>query len=106
MVQDVVDVNVYSVNVLEREETTFTCEIEFEAGLVLRLEVEQEEKFGYEYEDYEPSRLYRTTKSIHRNFGAEIVVRFDPQKPDATELESVHVFKDNVELDIDDLRGR
>jgi hypothetical protein len=33
---------------------------------------------------------------------AEIAVKFNPQKPDETELESVDLFKGNVELDFDD----
>jgi hypothetical protein len=33
-------------------------------------------------------------------------VKFDPQKPDETEFESVYVSKDNIELDIDDVRKR
>jgi hypothetical protein len=100
------DINVYSVSVLEREATTFTCEIEFEARLVLRLEVEHEERLDYTYEEYEPSRFDRTEKAIYRSFGAEIVVEFDPKKPDETELVSVCVFKENVELDVNDLIAR
>ena len=93
-------------NVLDREGMTFTCEIEFEAWLVLRVEIEQEERFGYEYEDHEPSRLSRTEKSVYRVFTAEVVVKFDPEKPDEAELESVYVNKENIELDMNDVRGR
>ena len=104
-VHDVDDVNVHSVDALRREGLTFTCEIEFEAALTLRLEIEQEEQFGYRYDDYEPSRVYRTEKSVHRNFIAEIVLTFDPQKSDELELQEVYVAKEDVELDIGDLRG-
>jgi len=93
-VQDVGDIQVLSVNVLDRDEMTFTCEIEFEAGLALRLEIEHEE-------DYEP-RFQRTARSIYRIFGAEVVVRFDPKNPSAVEFESVYVPKAPVELSVKD----
>ena len=106
IVRDVDDISVHYVNVLEREGMTFTCEIEFEARFVLRIELEEKEQFGYEYEDYEPARLSRTEKSIHRVFTAEVVVKFDSEKSDEAELESVYVFKENIELDIDDVMRR
>ena len=105
IVYGVDDVNVHSVDVLRREGLNFTCEIEFEAALTLRLEIEQEEQFGYTYDDYEPRRVYRTEKSLHRNFIADIELTFDPQKPDELELQDVYVAKEDVELDIGDLRG-
>ena len=106
IVNSVDDINVHSVNVLEREGMTFTCEIEFEAGVGLRLEVEQEERFGYEPEAYEPPRVYSVERSIYRGFSAEVVMTFDPKKPDKPEFESVYVFKDSIKVDRDDLMAR
>jgi hypothetical protein len=103
-VDEVSDVNIFSVNVIERDGMTFTCEIEFEARLGLTVNAEQEEG-GYGYDDHEPSRTHRSVKSVSRVFVAEVVVKFDPQKPDETEFESVYVSKDNIELDIDDVRN-
>lgn len=99
------DVSVHSVNVLDREGLTFTCEIEFEARLAIRLEFEREE---LEYDEYWPvSTMVRKDKEVYRGFSAELVVKFDPENPHKTELESVHVFKDDaIELDIDDVMAR
>jgi len=36
---------------------------------------------------------------------ADIELTFDPQKPDELELQDVYVAKEDVELDIGDLRG-
>ena len=105
VVNDVYDVNVYSLSVLERDGTRLTCEIEFEAGLDLRLSVQERERFGYEDDNYQPARSCRT-KSIYRVFSAEVVVKFDPQIPEEIELESVYVDKDSIELDTDDVMGR
>lgn len=104
-VDEVSDVNILSVNIVDRDGVTFTCEIEFEARLRLIVNVEQEE-VGYGYDDYEPAQTRRAAKSVSRMFVAEVVVKFDPQKPDQTEFESVYVSRDNIELDVDDVRNR
>jgi hypothetical protein len=42
---------------------------------------------------------------VYRNFVAEIASTFDPQKPDELELQDVYVAKEDVELEVGDLRG-
>lgn len=104
-VDDVYDINVCSLNVLEREGTRFTCEIEFEAGLDVSLSVEEKEWPGYEEYDYGHQRS-RKTKSLNRVFMAEVVVEFDPDKSEVSDLESVYVGEDSLELDVKDLLSR
>jgi hypothetical protein len=98
-VRDVDGIDIDAVNVLEREGMHFECEIEFGAWLVLRLDFEQQE-----FEDYEPLRVQTPEKSVHRRFRAEVVVRFDPAKLDETELESVYLDAQDVELEVEDFR--
>ncbi len=104
-VNDVYDISVCSLNVLERNGTKFTCEIEFEAGLDLRLSLEEEEQLGYEDYDFGRQRSHRT-KSVCKVFSAEVVLDFDPQKSEVTDLESVYVENDSLELDINDVMSR
>ncbi len=103
VVRKVDDINIHYLNVLDRQGTSFACEIEFEAGLTLELEVETEERFRSEYGYYEPPRVYSVERYCHRSFLAEVVVNFDPKAPDDVDVESVSVYKRNVEIDVDDL---
>lgn len=104
-VDDVYDINVCSLNVLERDGANFTCEIEFEAGLDLRLTVEEEERLGDEDYGFGHQRSHRV-KSVYKMFIAEVVLEFDRQKSQVTDLESVYVATDSLELDISDVLSR
>jgi PIN domain len=103
-VEQVDDISIHYVNVLEHDGNKFTCEIEFEAELVMALEVEIEGQ--YHYDDYEPPQHFSLDKAIHRTFLAEIVVNFDPNKSDETAFDSVYVSARSIELDSDELIGR
>jgi hypothetical protein len=105
IVRNVDDISIHQMNVLERDGINFTCEIVFEAGLVLDLEVEAEERYRHECDAYEPSQVYSIERHTHRIFVAEIVVNFNPKAQDYIEVESVSVSKENVEIDIDDLEA-
>lgn len=101
-VDEIDDISIHYVNVLEHADRQFTCEIEFEADLVMALNVETEGQ--YHYDDYEPPRHWSLGKTIRR-FPAEIVIDFDPSSPDEIAFVSVYVAGRSVELDSDELSG-
>ena len=53
-VSEVYSVNIISLNVLDQQGQTFTCELEIEAELSLDIDVEIESHYGYGPDDYEP----------------------------------------------------
>jgi hypothetical protein len=61
-IDDVHNIRIHYVNVLDQENQTFTCEIEFEADLHLHLNVEVLSRY-HSYDDYAPDS-YTTSKSI------------------------------------------
>jgi hypothetical protein len=94
------DVNILSVNVLDEEDNTFTCEIELEAGLCVDLNIEVEEYYNYE----PPSRHFHTIqRTIYNYFYAEVKTKFDQKAPEEIEFESIHVSGNSVELRADQI---
>ena len=65
------DINILSVNVLDQEDNTFTCEVELEAGLCVDLNVEVGEYYGYE-----PSSFHTMYRTIYHYFYAEVITKF------------------------------
>jgi PIN domain len=103
-VEQIDDISIHYVNVLEHVGRQFTCEIEFEAELIMELEIEIEGQ--YNYDDYEPSHHFSLGKTIRRIFLAEIVADFDSTTPDEIAFDSVYVSARSIELDSDELSGR
>lgn len=104
-IDDVHSVNITSLNVLEQQEQTFTCEPEIEAEISLEIDVEIEGRFGYGGpDDYEPSQRYSISQSRTEYFYPEVVVRFDPSTGDL-EFESISLGTQSVQVGIDDVEG-
>jgi hypothetical protein len=102
-VRAISDINIFSTNVLEREGNNFNCEIEFGADIELRLRVEIEGEYGYcDDDDYEPPEEYDLNRTVHRTFGAAVVVDFDPDGGDP-QIASVCVYDTDVEIETDNL---
>lgn len=104
-IDDLDEIKIHSVNVLDQEGQTFTCEIEFEAALILDLNVGIEGQY-HGYNDYERGRFFTTQESIWHFFSAEVVARFDPKAPEDIEFESVSVYGNSVELSTDQIEDR
>jgi hypothetical protein len=80
-IDNVHSVNITSLNVLEQQEQTFTCEPEIEAEISLEIDVEIEGRYRYGGpDDYEPSQRYSISQSRTEYFYPEVVVRFDHQQ--------------------------
>lgn len=104
-IDDVHSVNITSLNVLEQQGQTFTCEPEIEAEISLEIDIEIEGGYGYGGpEDYEPSQRYSISQSRTEYFYPEIVVRFDPSTGNV-ELESMYFGTQSVQVGIDDVEG-
>jgi hypothetical protein len=103
-IDDVHNIRIHYVNVLDQENQTFTCEIEFEADLHLDLNVEVLGRY-HSYDDYAPDS-YTTSKSIYHVFGAEVVARFHPKAPEDLEFESVSVYGNSVKPSADQIADR
>ena len=104
-IDDVHSIDIISVNVLEQRENTFTCELEVEAEVSLRIDVEIEGSYSYEGPDvYEPPRHYSTHRSRTEFFYAEVVVRFEPSTGDL-EFESIYVGTQAITVGLDDVEG-
>jgi hypothetical protein len=96
-IDDVNEIRIQAVSVLDQEDQTFTCQIEFEADLRLYLHVEIEGRY-HNHGDYELGSSCLTEESIWQFFYAEVVARFDPEDPKAIEFQSVYVHGHSVEL--------
>jgi hypothetical protein len=104
-IEGVNEIRIHTVNVLDQDGNTYSCEIEFEADLLLYLDVEVEGQY-HNHGDYEPPDFYTTHTSAWHFFRAEIGVRFDPKAPDAIEFEAVDVYGNAVELRPDQIGDR
>jgi hypothetical protein len=103
-VDSVEDINIFSVEVVEREGPRLTLEVSFEAALLLDLEIEMEGEYGYDQDDYRPPYRFGRHKTIHRISYAEVILSaFDPKKPDEIEMESVYTSPRPIELRPDDI---
>ncbi len=97
------EINILSVNVLDQEDNTFTCEVELEAGLCVDLNVEVEEYYGYEPPSSHMHTMHRT---IYHYFYAEVITKFDQKAPEDIEFESIYVSGNSVELRADQIEER
>jgi hypothetical protein len=104
-IDDVNSINVFSLNVLEREGETFTCEPEVEAEVSLDIEIEVEGGYGYGPDDYEPDERYSTSQTSIEYFYPEVVVRFD-LSTGTLEFESISLSSQAVRVSIDDVKVR
>jgi hypothetical protein len=91
--------------VLDQDGEEFSCEIEFEANLILNLNIEIEGRY-HGYDDYERGRFFTTHESIWHVFGAEFGARFDQKAPEDIEFEAVNVYGNSVELSADRIEDR
>jgi hypothetical protein len=97
-IDDVQSVNITSINVLEQQEHTFTCELEVEADISLEIDVEIESN----WDEYASRRHHSIHRSRIEYFYPEVVVRFDPSTEDL-EFESIYVSTTHaVRVDLDD----
>lgn len=94
-------INILDVEILDRDDRQFICEVEFEAEIVVELEVEIEGGYG---DDYASPYRYGRQRAIHRLFYAEIVVsEFDSNDPAAMTFESIYVPAREIEIEVDEI---
>ena len=94
-------VNIISVNVLDQEGQTFRCELEVEADVAIKVDVEFRSRYGM---DYEPESHHSMRRTKVAYFYPEVVVRFNHSTGDL-EFESIYVPRNGVEVDVDDVLG-
>lgn len=103
-IDDVHSINVVSLNVLEQEGRTFTCEAEIEAEVALDIEVEVEGRdFGPD--GYEPDQRYSISQTHTEYFYPEVVVHFE-FPAGSLEFESISWGSQTVRVSIDDIDWR
>ncbi|UFW41692.1 PIN domain-containing protein [Bradyrhizobium sp. WSM471] len=100
-VEDVYSVNVLSLNVLEQEGQTFTCEPEIEVEVSLGIEVEVQGR----YDEYEPSRHHWISQTRTEYFYPEVVLRFD-QLTGNLEFDSISLAGQTVQVSINEINSR
>src|SRR5207248_81497 len=98
-------INVVSLNVLEQEGETFTCEPEIEAEISLDIDVEVEGRYGYGPHEYEPDRRHSISQTRVEYFYPEVIVRFE-LSTGSLEFESILLGSHMVRLSMDDVEGR
>lgn len=98
-------ISVISLNVVEEEGQTFTCEVEVEAEIALDVDVEVEGRYGYTEDDYEPTRRYSVSQTTIEYVYPEVVVRFDLSTGDL-EFESISLIGQVVRISIDEVAER
>ena len=89
---------IHSVKILDADENTYACEVEFEAALTFRLAVEDSRYF-----DEAPSTSFDMDYEISENFAAIVVVRFDVATTRLLEIVSVEVPEEVIFLDENDV---
>jgi hypothetical protein len=94
-----------SLNVLEHEGETFTCELEVEAEISLDIDIEVEGRYGYDPDEYEPDERYSVSQTSIEYFYPEVVVRFD-LSTGTLEFESISLGTQTVRISMDDVRVR
>lgn len=100
-IEDVYSINITSLNILEQEGKTFTCEPEIEAEIGVDLDVEVEGRYG----EYEPSHLYSKSHAHTEYIYPEVVVHFD-QSTGSLEFESISLVGRAIQISIDDVDWR
>jgi hypothetical protein len=99
-IDDVHTINVISLNVLDQEGHTFTCQLEVEAEIALDIDIEVGAQYGYAEEEYEPSRRYSVSQTTMEYLYLEVVVRFEPSTG-SLEFESIWLGSHTVRISID-----
>jgi hypothetical protein len=100
-IEEVDSINVVSVNVLERNGTVVTCEVEIEAELSLDIEAEVE-GFRYGLDGYEPSRRFSVHQWRTENFYPEVIANFD-SSTGSLEFESIGIGYGGVSVSADEI---
>jgi hypothetical protein len=98
-------INVTSLNVVEEEGQTFTCEVEVEAEIALDIDVEVEGHHGYTEDEYEPTRRYSVSQTTIEYVYPEVVVRFE-LSTGSLEFESISLVSQTVRISIDEVAER
>jgi hypothetical protein len=97
-------INIFDVEVVERDGGRLICEVGFEAEIAVEIEVEFEGEFGYHADDYQPPIGLRREKTLHRTFYAEVVIiTLDPMAPEDIEFESIYSPSRPIELASEDI---
>ena len=104
-IDDVNSINVFSLNVLEHDGETFTCEPEVEAEISLDVDIEVEGGYGYGPDEYEPDERYSVSQTQVEYFYPEVVVRFD-LSTGTLEFESISLVSQTVRISMDDIKVR
>jgi hypothetical protein len=104
-IDDVNSINVFSLNVLEHEGQTFTCEPEVEAEISLDIDIEVEGGYGHGPDEYEPDERYSVSQTQVEYFYPEVIVRFD-LSTGALEFESISLGSQTVRISMDDVKVR
>ncbi|OKO75936.1 hypothetical protein AC629_33375 [Bradyrhizobium sp. NAS80.1] len=104
-IDDVHSINVISLNVLEEQAGTFTCEPEIEVEISLDIEIEIEGHHGYGPHDYEPTRRHRASQTRLELFYPEVIARFEPSTG-CLEFESISLGTQSVRVSMSDFERR
>jgi hypothetical protein len=104
-IDDVHSINVTSLNVVDEDGQTFTCEVEVEAEVALDVDIEVEGQYGYAEDNYEPSRRYSVSHTTIEYFYPEVVVRFEVSTGNL-EFESIWMAGQAVRISIDEVAER
>ena len=98
---DVHSVTITSLNILDQQEQTFTCEPEIEAEISLEIDVEVESWYGGP-EDYGMPERHSISQTRTEYFYPEVVVRLEPSTGDL-DFESIYLGAQSVQVGYDDV---
>ncbi|SFH97156.1 PIN domain-containing protein [Bradyrhizobium sp. Gha] len=103
-ITDVHSASVVSLNILDQDGQTFTCEPEIEVEVSLDIEVEVEGSY-YGLDEYEPSSVHSISQTRTELVYPEVIVRFD-QSSGLLEFESISMVGQKVRVSIDEISWR
>lgn len=96
-VDDVNGLELIESNVVDRNGSRFTCELQYETDLSLDLEV-QIAGYQVDEDDYMPPITHNPRVGITHNLVVYVDVDFDPTKPEKVEFESIQILEPRIEL--------
>lgn len=96
---EVLQISIQVLNVISREQNTFTCEIEFDASLLIDLSFDVGARYGIGDDEYEAPREISVGYTHLDSFDAVVVVKYEVADPIASELLSVDC-RPGVEIDL------
>jgi PIN domain len=100
-VTDVRNITFESLNVLERKDNDYSCEIEIGAELEVDLKFEFEATKDGSIHYTVPNRSLSTW--VQKWFTVEAEVRIDFDKPDEADIYSIYLYQPGIEIDFSDL---